>query len=197
MALDTNLKALSCRRPNLRLSDAVQNFADVALNIGGQHVHDLLQEDHQYHTSIEPINRKYHDAALDFNFQAITETDVSDVIENINPRKSSGWDSPTVPILLKKTTSAIAPSLGPYSTTVLLRDSGPLSGKWTPVFKKGDKQAKENYRPIAVLPLLGKAFEHLLCKQITTYYDRILYSRITASRKRHSCESTLIGLVED
>ena len=71
-------------------------------------------------------NRKLHNAALDFNFRTITETDVSDVIENINPRKSSGWNSPTVPILLKKTASAIAPS----SMTVLLRASGPLSGKW-------------------------------------------------------------------
>ena len=70
-------------------------------------------------------------------------------------------------------------------------------GEWTPVFKKGDKQAKENYRPITVLPLLGKVFEHLLCTQITTYYDRILYSRMTAYRKQHSCESTLIGLVQD
>lgn len=25
-------------------------FANVALNIGGQHVHDLLEEDHQYYT---------------------------------------------------------------------------------------------------------------------------------------------------
>ena len=58
-------------------------FANVALNIGGQHVHDLVEEDHQYHTSIESINRKHHDAALDFKFQAITETDVSDVIESI------------------------------------------------------------------------------------------------------------------
>ena len=70
-------------------------------------------------------------------------------------------------------------------------------GEWTPVFKKGDKQAKENYRPITVLPLLGKVFEHLLCTQITTYYDRILCSRMTAYRKQHSCESTLIGLIED
>ena len=116
---------------------------------------------------------------------------MSDVIENINPRKSSGWDSPTVPILLKIWVH-IQP---PYCWQRLVHQVD--KGEWTPVFKKGDKQAKENYRPIAVLPLLGKAFEHLLCKQITTYYDLILYSRMTASRKRHSCESTLIGLVED
>lgn len=37
-------------------------------------------------TNITP--RKHHDAALDFSFPAITETDVPDVIEIINPRKS-------------------------------------------------------------------------------------------------------------
>ena len=176
--------------------------ANVALDIRGQHVHDLLEEDHQYHASIESINRTHHDAALNFNFQAITETDVSDVIENINPRKSSGWDSPTVPILLKKTASAIAPSLGAIFNHCIAESFLPTKwkmGEWTPVFKKGDKQAKENYRPITVLPLLGKVFEHLICKQITTYYRRILYSRMTAytCRKQHSCESTLIGLIED
>ena len=101
------------------------------------------------------------------------------------------------PSSLRKLLQPLHHLWGPYSTTVLLRDSGPLSGKWTPVFKKGDKQAKENYRPITVLPLFGKVFEHLLCTQITTYYDRILYSRMTAYRKQHRCESTLIGLVED
>ena len=30
-------------------------FANVALTIGGQHVHDLLEEDHQYNTSIKSI----------------------------------------------------------------------------------------------------------------------------------------------
>ena len=37
-------------------------------------------------TNITP--RKHYDAALDFSFPAITETDVPDVIEIINPRKS-------------------------------------------------------------------------------------------------------------
>ena len=44
-------------------------------------------------------------------------------------------------------------------------------GEWTPVFKKGERQLIQNYRPITVLPLIGKIFEHLLCKQITTSYD--------------------------
>lgn len=78
---------------------------------------------------------------------------------------------------------------GLFSISVLMRV--------TPVFKKGDKQAIENYCSITVLPIFGKLFEHMLCKQITTYYDHIMYSKMTAYRKQHSCETTLIGLVEE
>ena len=131
-------------------------------------------------------------AALDFNFQAITETDVPHVIENINPRKSSGSDSPTVPTLLKKTASAVAPSLGAIFNHCLAESFWPTTWKMGErnLYSKRDTnmQAKENYRPITVLPFwLGKVFEHLLCKQITTYYDRILHSRMTAYRKQSSC----------
>ena len=105
----------------------------------------MLEEDHQHHTSIKSINRKHHDAALDLNFQAIIETDVSDVIQNINRRKSSGWDSQTVPILFKKTASAIAPSVGAIFNHCIAKRFWPTKwkmGEWTPVFKKDDKKKK-------------------------------------------------------
>ena len=85
--------------------------------------------------------RKYNDVALDFNFHAIPEKDVSDVLENIIPRKSLGWDSPIVPILLKKSASAIAQSLGATLKHCIDEGSWPTKWKmeeWTPVFRKGD-----------------------------------------------------------
>lgn len=125
----------------------------------------IREEDHQHHASTESSIRKYHDAILDSNFQAITEKDVSDVFESIIPRKSLSWDSPTVPILPKKTASAIAPSLGIMLKHCMDKGSWPTKwkiGKWTPLFRKGDKQAEENYRPIIILPVLGKVLQHLL-----------------------------------
>ena len=37
----------------------------------------------------------------------------------------------------------------------------------------------------------------LLCKKITASYDHIMYSKMTAYRKKHSCETALISWVED
>lgn len=61
------------------------------------------------------------------------------------------------------------------------------------------REAIQNYRPMTVLPLIGKIFEHLLCKQIMASYDYIMwYSKMTAYRKKkNSCETALISLVED
>ena len=36
----------------------------------------------------------------------------------------------------------------------------------TPVFKKGDPQSVENYRPLSVLPNVLKDFERIMLKQI-------------------------------
>ena len=123
---------------------------------------------------------------MDFNFQSIPDKAVLDVLEKINPKKSPGWDPAIPPIFLKKVAPVIASSLRTSFNCCI--DESCWSnkwkmGEWTPVFKKGDKHAKENFRPITVLPVVGKAFEHLLCKQITTYCDHTLYSRMTANRK--------------
>ena len=65
-----------------------------------------------------------------------------------------------------------------------------------PVFKKEDPQDSHNYRPITVLPVVRKVFEQLLSDQISKQFDSRLDPRITAYRKRHSCKTTLISLIE-
>ena len=70
-------------------------------------------------------------------------------------------------------------------------------GEWIPVFKKGDRQEEKNYRPITSLISVDKIFEHLLSKQVTGHYDPTLYHGMTAYRRKHSCETILLTLVED
>ena len=70
-------------------------------------------------------------------------------------------------------------------------------GNWTPVYKKDDKYSKENYWPITVQPCVDKAFEQLVGTQITGGFDGRMYEYSSAYRKAHSCETTLINLVEE
>ena len=50
---------------------------------------------------------------------------------------------------------------------------------------------------MTVLTTADKVFEQLLCKQLTVLTDRVYDPFISAYRKRHSCETTLVRLVED
>ena len=117
----------------------------------------MLEEDHQHHTRIESINRKHHDAALDLNFQAIIETDVSDVIQNINRRKSSGWDSQTVPILFKKTASAIAPSVGAIFNHCIAKRFWPTKWKMDTCIQKGRQTSQRKLSPDYSTPIIWQS----------------------------------------
>lgn len=70
-------------------------------------------------------------------------------------------------------------------------------GQWTPLFKKGERTDRSNYRPTAVLNSIDKLFESLLCQHITAAMDSHLYGKMAAYRKQHSCETTLLRLTED
>ena len=42
-------------------------------------------------------------------------------------------------------------------------------GKITPIYKKGDKELLENYRPVSTLPIFGKIFEKIIYERIYNF----------------------------
>ncbi|PFX13685.1 Receptor-type tyrosine-protein phosphatase F [Stylophora pistillata] len=63
--------------------------------------------------------------------------------------------------------------------------------------QKDDRNAKENYRPITLLPCVGKVLEKLVGTQINTALGSRFYQNSSANRKAHCLETTLINVVED
>ena len=70
-------------------------------------------------------------------------------------------------------------------------------GEVTPIFKKGDMLDKKNYLPISVLPCMSKIFESVLVEQLSEFFKTTISKNLSGYRKRHSCESVLLKLVED
>jgi len=66
-----------------------------------------------------------------------------------------------------------------------------------PIFKKDDPLNVKNYRTITILNAVDKVFEQLLSKQVTKFIDPYLTENLTAYRRNHSCETTLLRLVEE
>ena len=46
--------------------------------------------------------------------------------------------------------------------------------KTIPIFKKGQKNDPNNYRPIAILPIISKIFEKIMCQRLMQYVESML-----------------------
>ena len=82
--------------------------------------------------------------------------------------------------------------------------TGTIPSDWskanvTPLFKKGDKSNSANYRPISLTCILCKLMEHIIASNITKHFqvNNILFHLQHGFRSKRSCETQLIGLVED
>lgn len=172
-------------------------FATIAAGIGGDNVEHLKEADLQNHTSIETI-RNAHEG-VSFEFKPFEILEVQRTLENIDVKKSPGWDGMS-PKVLKITASSIAPALTNLYNNCISLGQWPKQwkkGEWIPVHKHEDRQDRRNYRPITTLIAVDKIFELLLSRQVTEHYDHQFYYRMTAYRKKNSCETTMIRLVED
>ena len=58
------------------------------------------------------------------------------------------------------------------------------------------KKQKFNKWPISVLPVADEVFEQIVAKQLAGIFDHHLEQTLTAYRKTHNCETTLINLIE-
>ena len=66
----------------------------------------------------------------------------------------------------------------------------------SPVFKKGDRSEKTNYRPVSILSPLSKIFERLLFTQINKYMDSKPSPYQCGFRKNMGTQNCLLFLIE-
>ena len=67
----------------------------------------------------------------------------------------------------------------------------------TPVYKKGNRSVKDNYRSVSILPNLSKVFERCLYKQMSPYFDNILSKYQCGFRKNHNAQHCLLALIKN
>ena len=66
----------------------------------------------------------------------------------------------------------------------------------TPLFKKGSRTEKDNYRTVSILPNLSKVFERYLHKQIPPFFADIFSEYQCGFRKSLSAQHCLFALLE-
>ena len=138
--------------------------------------------------------------ANSFFIQPTTKEDIEDIISTMNIHKACGPNSIPTNILknFKKILSA------PLSQIINLSFSGGVFpdmlriAKVIPVFKKGDPLECNNYRPISLLPNIGKIYEKLMHRRLTLFLrqNNSLFSYQFGFRNSYSTTHALISISE-
>ena len=73
------------------------------------------------------------------------------------------------------------------------------NAKVSPIFKTGDKDDVNNYRPISILPTISKVIEKWIEIKLMSYLDEysLLHKNQSGFRKGHSTESALICMTDN
>ncbi|CAG4975200.1 unnamed protein product [Colias eurytheme] len=113
-------------------------------------------------------------ASQSFFLSPTDETEVRKFINSINNDSSPGIDNLTV-----RTIKAILPEIIKPVTHIynLSLETGVFPNCWKtavviPIYKSGIKNQPENYRPIALLNILGKVLEKIVNYRLTSYLDK-------------------------
>ena len=101
--------------------------------------------------------------------------------------------------LLKETASVIAPSLCKIFNKSLQLGSLPSDWKLAnvvPVHKKGAKDHVENYRPISLLPIVSKVFEHCVLNSIKDHLYQVISPKQQGFCTGGSCVNNLLEALD-
>ena len=123
------------------------------------------------------------------------------LLKNLNISKSSGPDN--IPNAILKECAA---ELAPVVTLIFQKslDLGSLPEDWTsaniaPIYKKGDRNRAENYRPVSLTSVLSKVLEHIIVHSMLTHFDKhkVLSSLNHGFRSGYSCETQLAVTMDE
>ena len=114
-------------------------------------------------------------------------SEIVDVINGLENNKASD-----IPInIIKKSASIIAPVLVETFNHCMKLGIFPESlkiGKITPIFKKGNPQLLDNYRPVSIIPIFAKIFEKVIYSRLYSFLTamNVIYDKQFGFRKNHS-----------
>ena len=123
-----------------------------------------------------------------FNF---TEADQKQIEKNILKLDvNKAWQNSDIPIkVLKENTNIFSNFLSiSFNNSIKLSTFPEIlkHGDITPLYKKGKKDIKGNYRPVSILPNLSKILEKFMFKQMSEFFENIFLKYQRGFRKGFS-----------
>ena len=133
-----------------------------------------------------------------FSFSKVTQQKIFREILNKDVSKGS-QDTDIFSKIIKENADIFASFLQSSFNTSVTNSEFPSVLKQaniTPVFKKGERYSKDNYRPVSILPNVSKIFEQCIFRQINEYMDVFLSKHQCGFRKGCSAQHCLLAMLE-
>ena len=121
-----------------------------------------------------------------------TTEEIVTIISELDNGKASN-----IPIkIIKKTSTIISPILMKLINKNMKTGNFPSEfklGRISPIFKKGDEELIENYRPVSTIPIFGKIFEKVIYSRLHSFLTckHILNDNQFGYRTNHSTSHAL------
>lgn len=168
-------------------------FTTIADNLLGTSQIDAVQL-HQYH-SMENYEIKFQ-----FTCPQCTNDEINLIIDNLKSSKSCDVFGISN-MFVKIHKDALAPILTNLINQAMFAGIFPESlklGVVTPIFKKGDRTNKANYRPITILPIFAKVFEYVILRRLEEHFhnNNIIHKNQFGYVKSSNTELAVIHILD-
>ena len=112
------------------------------------------------------------ETGVKFELKLVDHSSVVKALSSMSASKATGIDGVSAKLLKDGATAIAVPITHIMNLSII---SGIFPSKWkiakvTPLFKDGDKSLPENYRPISILPALGKILEKFVHEQLYSFF---------------------------
>jgi hypothetical protein len=135
----------------------------ISRKINANNCSTTTSDNNQNNTSFS-LNNVYHNSFPSINYHSTTTREIENIIRNLKLSNSCGYDE-VLSKLLKLCSSNISSPLNYISNRALFTGVFPDRLKYTtirPLFRKGNKDYVNNYRPISILTSFSKIFEKVM-----------------------------------
>ena len=110
------------------------------------------------------------------------KTEIINIINKFSPNKSHGHDGISVAMIQLCSSQVVIPLQIIFQGCI---SSGSFPDIWKyanvqPVHNKGNRQLKNNYRPISILPICGKILEKIIFVKVYSFLNR---NNLTSKRQ--------------
>ena len=134
-----------------------------------------------------------------FDITHVNQSSIAKAIDNLSSSPSSGFDGFTS-YMIKSGKLELLPLLEFIFNLSIDNKKFPKlwkSAKITPLFKTGDASLPTNYRPIAILPTLGKLLERLIHDKLYDHLPKndLLSNCLSGFRKGYSTGTCIIDFL--